>query len=118
MHKWLTDENVPRQIIKLLRAQRYDVKDIREEGMAGAKDTVVMALATREERILVTTDKDFSSLILYPPGTHGGIVVLKMRHPTGRGLTNLFRRFLDTYDLSKIPSALVMISEGKVRIRK
>ncbi|GFP20897.1 hypothetical protein HKBW3S06_00124 [Candidatus Hakubella thermalkaliphila] len=118
MLKWLTDENVPRPIVQLLRDQGYDVKDVHESGLAGCKDPSVISLARQEGRILVTADKDFSNLLLYPLGSHAGIVVLKMERPTGRGLTALFHLFLDSPALAEVSSALVIVQRGKVRIRK
>lgn len=53
---------------------------VAELGMAGAPDTTVMALAQREERVLVTLDADFANLRRFPPAGTPGIVRLKV-HP-------------------------------------
>ncbi|MHB1005663.1 MAG: DUF5615 family PIN-like protein [Chloroflexota bacterium] len=118
MVKWLTDENVPRQIILLLRDRGHDAADVRERGLAGATDSDVFDLAQHELRILVTTDRDFSSVIQYPPGRHAGIVVLRMNRPSGEGFVRLFASFLVSIDLVSLPGTLTIVSDHKVRQRK
>ncbi len=117
MLRWLTDENVPRQIIRLLRERGFDVADIRERGLEGSKDPQVIELARRENRVLVTTDKDFSNIILYPPNTHRGSVVLRMSKPRGVALTALFEAFVDRFDLESLSGATTIVSEQRVRQR-
>lgn len=117
MLRWLTDENIPRPIIRFLREQGHDVKDARESGLEGAQDYLLIELARKEQRILITTDKGFSNIIAYTPGTHAGIVVLRMKKPTGKGLTALFRKFIETYDLSLVSGSLIIIGEKKIRRR-
>lgn len=60
MH-FLADENVPRPAVAALRAAGHDVLWIKEV-MPGAEDHVVLDLAQRERRVVVTADTDFGEL--------------------------------------------------------
>jgi uncharacterized protein with PIN domain len=49
---FLTDENIFAAITRWLRAQGFDVRDVREAGLAGTSDRTLMKLAQQEQRSL------------------------------------------------------------------
>jgi len=59
--RFLADENFPHSAVVALLAAGHDVAWVRVVAR-GAADSVVLALAAREERILLTFDKDFGEL--------------------------------------------------------
>ena len=59
---FLADENIPREAILSLRKMGIDVLSIQELSQ-GMKDSAVLELAVKENRILLTFDKDFGYLI-------------------------------------------------------
>jgi predicted nuclease of predicted toxin-antitoxin system len=59
--RFLANENVPGPVVAALRARGHDVFWI-TESMPGADDPVVLALAQRESRVVVTFDTDFGEL--------------------------------------------------------
>jgi len=69
---FLTDANVfvPMVMLAGLRQIGHDVFDVKEKGLENLSDRELFELAQNEGRILVTMDKDFSSILLYPPGEH------------------------------------------------
>ena len=73
MIKFLLDENVPLSIGAFLRDMSFDVLHAKEVEMLGASDDHIMELARHEGRALITFDKHFANLVLYPPNTHGGL---------------------------------------------
>jgi predicted nuclease of predicted toxin-antitoxin system len=68
--RFLADENFPVPSIRRLRAADHDVAAIIEDS-PGIEDTVVLARAAREDRFLLTLDRDYGALIylrgLLPP---------------------------------------------------
>ena len=59
--RFLADENMPGPAVAALRDLGHDVLWIKEL-MPGAEDPVVLALAQREARVVVTADTDFGEL--------------------------------------------------------
>jgi predicted nuclease of predicted toxin-antitoxin system len=59
--RFLADENVPGPAVAALRGRGHDVFWIKES-MPGADDPVVLELAQRERRVVVTADTDFGEL--------------------------------------------------------
>ena len=45
--------------------------------MGGAKDVVLWQAAQSEQRFLITADKGFGDIRVYPPGTHAGVLLLR-----------------------------------------
>ena len=59
----LADENFPGLVVRTLRSRGHDLVWIREE-RPGIGDSEVLSMATRQERILLTFDKeDFGELV-------------------------------------------------------
>ncbi len=61
--KFLADENIPYPVVKRLRAEGFDITSIYEV-RRGITDEEVAQIADREERILITFDKDFGMIFL------------------------------------------------------
>jgi predicted nuclease of predicted toxin-antitoxin system len=101
------DENLPDSVLSILAGAGHDVDTARAEGLRGAKDPAVLAGATADGRLLLTLDRGLGDIRAYPPGTHAGIVVVRLNHqsstagsgsrlvsdlglqPLGRGLRGL-----------------------------
>jgi len=63
-------------------------------------------------------DKDFSNILLYPPGEHHGIIVVKLYRLKVAEATKLFLDAMDDIKSEGIPGNLVIIDRAKTRIRK
>ena len=59
--RFLANENFPGDAIAALRAAGHDIVSVRL-GAPGASDEEVLAWAVREQRVLLTFDKDFGEL--------------------------------------------------------
>lgn len=84
--KFLADENFPRVAVEALRRAGHDVLWIRDLS-PGASDLDVLNTARREERTLLTFDKDFGELVFslnyqaHQPGAplEIGIILFRMK---------------------------------------
>ena len=67
----LADENIPKKALETLRQQGIDIISVADFS-TGLSDQDVMKTAIRENRVIITFDKDFGELIvkrrLKPPG--------------------------------------------------
>lgn len=83
MAQFLANENAPREAVLAARAAGFDVSWM-VELQPGASDDVVLALAQRETRVLITFDKDFGELVFRHgrAGSLGVILLLpRLRSP-------------------------------------
>jgi predicted nuclease of predicted toxin-antitoxin system len=93
------DENMPRTVIQLLQEHSYDVVSVTEQGMGGWKDPELWRAIQEEKRFLITADKGFSDIRMFPPGSHTGILLLRPDEDGVRPLVDLLQRVLDVYNL-------------------
>ena len=62
--RFLVDENMHYRVVAMLRAQGHDVLWAGDSHRS-APDTNLLELATRQQRTLITYDKDFGDLIYH-----------------------------------------------------
>ncbi len=77
---YLTDENVHADIAAFLRGEGCDVLDVRESGLHGTSDVVLLRRAFAERRIVLTHDSDFGTLAIANGEPIFGIVYLRPGH--------------------------------------
>ncbi|MFQ5751930.1 MAG: DUF5615 family PIN-like protein [bacterium] len=114
---FLTDANVFVPMVNGLRQAGHDVFDIKERGLQRLSDPELFQLAQSEKRILVTMDKDFSSILLYPPGEHEGIIIAKLYRLKVQAATRIFFDAIKALKTEDIRGNLVIIDRHKTRIR-
>jgi predicted nuclease of predicted toxin-antitoxin system len=112
------DENLPAGLVPLLGALGHDVDTVPAEDIAGEDDDVVWRAAQADGRFLVTQDLDFSDARKYAPGTHHGLLLVRLPQPGRIALqdrvTNLFRtEAVDTWS-----GCMVTATPTKVRIKR
>jgi predicted nuclease of predicted toxin-antitoxin system len=62
MIKLLADENFPLASVEILENKKYDILSI-SRSYSGISDTEIIYLANREQRPILTFDRDFGQLI-------------------------------------------------------
>ncbi|MBI4079251.1 MAG: DUF5615 family PIN-like protein [Candidatus Levybacteria bacterium] len=92
----------------------FDIRSILEIS-PGIKDTEVLSLANKENRILITTDKDFGELVYAQKLIHAGVILLRLKKDSSKNklkvLRNLFRAHQE-----KLAKAFTVLQDNKVRI--
>ncbi len=100
MFKFLADENVSRSLTNFLRKLGYDIKDIKEERLFGILDEEIIRLAKKEDRIIITHDKEFGN-ILNNPTKFTKIIIIRY---SDQSPDNVIKKF--NLDLSKIKNKI------------
>jgi len=116
MIKFLTDENIAASLIKAIRKRGYDVKDIKEERLFGIEDNKILKIASKENRIVLTHDKDFANLLNFPLTSHKGVMLLRFVNQSPNNAISHFMSLLDSKLKDKFKNRLVIISEDFVKI--
>ncbi len=76
------DENLPAELAGVLGAPGHDVETVPQARLQGVSDGVVRSAAQREARLLVTRDLDFADIRRYAPGTHAGLLLVRLSGPS------------------------------------
>ncbi|MBZ5544188.1 MAG: DUF5615 family PIN-like protein [Acidobacteriia bacterium] len=112
------DDNLPSRLASRLGDLRHDVQTVAEEGIAGKDDAVIWETAQREARFLITQDMDFSDTRRFKPGSHHGILVIRLRTPSRRALIQRVENLFRGEDVSQWLRCFVVATERKVRVRR
>jgi len=112
------DENLPYRLVKALGALGHEAHTVKEEGLTGQPDSEVWAAAQRERAFLVTQDLDFSDLRRYAPGTHAGILLVRLRDPGRNSLFERLNVLFQTEDTAHWRGCLVVVTDHKLRVRR
>lgn len=76
----LADENIHPQVVASLRTAGYDVISVMDEGLTAHDDTDVLRFAQRNNRVVVTHDRDFGALAVQRGEAFMGILYLRPGH--------------------------------------
>lgn len=112
------DENLPTELADFLTAAGHDVHTVPSEALTGRDDKVVFTAAMREERLLVTQDLDFSDLRQFRPGTHPGIVLVRLRDPSRRRIVDRMTQVVASQSIEAWARCFVVVSDHKLRVRR
>jgi predicted nuclease of predicted toxin-antitoxin system len=113
--RFLANENFPAAAVTALRSAGHDVVWVRIEA-PGTSDPDVLAWAAREERILLTFDKDFGELARASalPSTCG-VVLLRVPMPTPGDIGHRLASLVTSRD--DWAGHFSIIESGRVRMR-
>lgn len=88
------DEDLPRSIAALLREAGHNACTVFDQHLSGTKDDDLWPRVQSERRLLITADKGFGDIRLYPPGSHAGVVLLRLPEESREGYRHLVRQLL------------------------
>jgi len=112
------DENLPIHLASRLNDLGHDVQTVGEEGLSGKPDTRVWEAAQREARFLITQDMDFSDARRFTPGSHHGILLIRLRTPSRRALLKRVEDLFREEAVTQWPRCFVVATDRKVRVRR
>jgi predicted nuclease of predicted toxin-antitoxin system len=113
--RFIFDQSTDRRLAPVLRQWGHEVTVVAADYPASLPDDEVLAIAYREQRILVTEDRDFGELVFRHRLPHSGVVYLRLP-PMGlvtkiSHLTRLLEEHPGRFD------QFLVVSERGVRIR-
>lgn len=111
------DENLPSRLVAALADLGHDVDTVTTERLGGQNDHTVWQAAQQADRFLITHDLDFSDIRRFTPGTHRGLLVVRLRFPGRVALFERIHSLFATENVSDWASCLVVATERKLRIR-
>jgi predicted nuclease of predicted toxin-antitoxin system len=112
------DEDLPTAISQLLRAAGHEVATVLQQGMGGWKDTEVWKAVQAEQRFLVTADKGFGDIRVYPPGSHAGVLILRPDEDGIRPMVELIQQTLGSYTLDVLAGTITVVTPRGIRVRR
>jgi predicted nuclease of predicted toxin-antitoxin system len=112
------DENLPILLAESLEDLGHDVETALGEGLKGRVDRVIWEAAQVESRFLITQDLDFSDIHKFAPGTHAGILLVRLHAPSRRNLIATVENIFRTENVEQWSGCFVIATERKTRVIK
>ena len=110
------DENLPTGLARVLAGLGHDVDTVPAEGLGGRNDPEVWAATQRANRFFITQDLDFSDASKYAPGSHHGLLLVRLREPGRNALLNRVVTVFAGEGGANLVGCFVVASDRKTRV--
>jgi predicted nuclease of predicted toxin-antitoxin system len=112
------DEDLPKAVMTIVVNYGHDAISVPAQGMGGWKDPALWWAIQTEERFLITADKGFADIRIYPPGTHAGILLLRPDQSGVKPLVELLQRVLMACNLESLAGSVAVATPQGIRVRR
>lgn len=112
------DEDLPPIAAEWLQEQGLEASTVIQQGMGGWKDVALWRAVQDESQFLITADKGFADIRMYPPGSHGGVLLLRPADDGIRPLIDLLKAVLSEVKLSELEGVVAVATPQGLRIRR
>mgnify|MGYP001062318043 CR=1 FL=1 len=113
MIKLLADENIPKRTVQTLKQRGIDISSVLDSSH-GLSDRALIKLANRENRVIVTFDKDFGELTFKERLKVKGLILLRLAPTSPEHIAERIEYILT----QKIPIAnkIIVVREDRIRV--
>jgi predicted nuclease of predicted toxin-antitoxin system len=112
--RFLADESCDFAVVRALRSAGHDVVAVAEIS-PGAEDAQILHLASQQQRIVITEDKDFGQLVFAFGKNTQGVIFLRypssVRLKIAKEIVNLVKRYGE-----KLTGRFTVVQPGRIRI--
>lgn len=112
------DENIPSSLADWLRDAGHDADTVQQEGLTGKSDLAVWETTQAAGRFFITQDLDFSDARRFKPGTHRGLLLVRLTDPSRRKLIARVRHIFESETVETWQGCVVIATELKIRVRR
>jgi predicted nuclease of predicted toxin-antitoxin system len=112
------DENLGKSALVVLREAGYEAERPLEEGLSGYPDEQIWDFVWNQGMFFITLDVDFSDIRKFPPGTHPGILILRLSNQSREVVKQTLSKIIKAHPLETIKGCLAVADEYRTRIRR
>jgi predicted nuclease of predicted toxin-antitoxin system len=119
MPKFLIDADTPYSAVEVFTLGfAQDALHVRDVGLGDADDSKIFAYAQANGMVIVGRDLGWSNLLDYPPGSHHGLIVLRLPNTfQAEQIKAVLHAFLQDVNINEVKGALTIVEPGRYRIR-
>ena len=116
--KFLIDNALSPLVAELLREQGHDAIHVRDYGLQTAEDLAIFLRSAEENRILVSVDTDFGTLLALRQETRPSVIIFRRtseRRPKKQ--VTLLLSNLPALEVDLQEGAVIILEQTRIRIR-
>lgn len=114
--KFIVDECLGSLMAKWLTENGYNAVSVISD-MKGSKDITILDRAVSENRIVITSDKDFGDIVFHQKAQHVGIILIRLQNGTPRNKIKAMENLLTNYS-DQLVNNFIVVSDANIRIIK
>lgn len=103
-------------MVRALRAAGHDVKAVAEVAL-GSADDAVLGLASRDQRVLLTEDKDFGQLVFAADASANGVILIRFPIAARPGLPQVILDLVSK-EQQRLAGSFVVVQPSRIRISR
>lgn len=117
--RFLVDANLSPRLADLLGSAGHDAVAVREVGLADASDEVILEHASSDERVLISHDTDFGTLLAARGVTSPSFILFRSSDPiTPDQQAGLIVSNIEAIAGELEAGAIVVFARGRLRMRR
>lgn len=116
--KFLADMPISPKTVQYLKYLGHDIYRISEKGLPKAKDHEIVERAIQEQRIILTTDLDFSAIIAKSQKSTPSAIIFRLSDESNENINSLLKNILPEVEGKILKGAIVMIEDDRYRVRE
>ncbi|NER98652.1 MAG: hypothetical protein F6J86_33315 [Symploca sp. SIO1B1] len=114
----LLDQGLPRSASTLLCEAGIDTIHVAEIGLSTAEDSEILQKAREDERVVVTLDADFHTLLALSGATIPSVIRIRIERLRAQALTNLLLMVIGECREELEIGAVVSVETSRIRVRR
>lgn len=114
----LLDQGLPRSAASLLTEAGIDTLHVGEIGYSTAADADILRYARAQNRVVVTLDADFHSLLAHSGAETPSVIRIRIEGLRAEPLSNLLRTVCNQAREDLESGAVVTVQPGRMRVRR
>lgn len=111
--KFLADLNISERTVAYLQEKGIDIIRVSHNI---TEDQAIAELALRENRILITFDKDFGEIYYFYYRKALSVIVLSLKDHRSESVNNILERFILSSEITLVQQALLILYETRYRV--
>ncbi len=116
--KFLIDNALSPVIANGLREAGLDAIHVREVGLQSAKDTTIFELAKREDRIIISADTDFGTILALWHHSKPSLILFRGSDKHPKIQLSLLLKHLSEIREDLGQGSIVVFEDNRIRVRK
>jgi predicted nuclease of predicted toxin-antitoxin system len=114
----LVDANLSPRLAAALTGAGHDVVHVADLGMSRATDIEILEAADRDDRVIISADTDFGTLLAMSGASRPSVLLLRLTSPRRVAqVAAVLEANLPTVAEALDAGAVVVVEDGRVRVR-